>query len=139
MTPETPPTRTTIHDLLADARSRLDRLTPAAALAAMQRGAILVDTRTHEQRRAEGAVPGARRIDLSVLEWELDPVSGHSDPSVTLADWIVLICSEGYSSSLAAARLKTLGFARATDVIGGVAAWREGGLPLEPADGARGR
>jgi rhodanese-related sulfurtransferase len=63
----------------------------------------------------------------------LDPASGESDATVGLGDWIVLICAEGYSSSLAAARLQALGFHRATDVVGGVAGWHHDGLPLEPS------
>ena len=125
--------RTSIHDLLAEARRSLARLTPLEAARAQKEGAVLVDTRSADQRRAEGAVPGALRFPLSELEWWLDPASGHADPAVALSDWIVLICAEGYSSSLAAARLKTLGFSRATDVVEGVAGWKAAGLPLEPA------
>ena len=126
--------RTSIHDLLAEARSRLTRLTPLEALRAQKEGAVLVDTRSADQRREQGVVPGALRFPLSELEWWLDPASGHADPAVDLSDWIVLLCAEGYSSSLAAARLQTLGFSRATDVIEGVAGWKAAGLPLEPAD-----
>jgi rhodanese-related sulfurtransferase len=122
--------RTTIHDLLAEARRRLDRLTPAQAYDALLSGAVLVDTRTDEQRRTEGAVPGARCFPLSELEWWLDPDSGHSDPAIGLEAHVVVLCAEGYSSSLAAARLQAIGFRRATDVIGGSAAWKAAGLPL---------
>jgi rhodanese-related sulfurtransferase len=124
-------TRTTIHDLLADARRRLCRLTPREAHDATAHGAVLIDTRSDEQRREQGVVPGSRHHPLSVLEWALDPTSGHGDADLTLDSWIVVLCAEGYSSSLAAARLQTLGFSRATDVIGGVHAWKMDGLPLE--------
>ena len=124
--------RRSIHDLLEEARKTLHRLTPAEAVHAQRAGAILVDTRSPDQRRAQGSVPGAREYPLSELEWWLDPDSGHSDPHVGLDDWIVLLCAEGYSSSLAAARLQSLGFTRATDVIEGVEGWKAAGLPLSP-------
>jgi rhodanese-related sulfurtransferase len=124
--------RKTIHDLLKDARRHLVRLTPEQAWrAAREQGARLVDTRSDGDRHAQGAVPGARHHPLSTLEWELDPASGHADPTYAFDSWIVLICAEGYSSSLAAARLQSLGFSRATDVIGGVEAWKAAGLPLD--------
>jgi rhodanese-related sulfurtransferase len=114
------PPRPGIEGLLAQARRGLERLTAAQALSAVAGGAILVDTRSEDQRAAQGYVRAARHIPLSVLEWRLDPDSGYADEDVTLDSWIVLICREGYSSSLAAARLQTLGFERATDVIDGV-------------------
>lgn len=126
--------RTSIHDLLTEARRGLERLSPLEAVRAQEAGAILVDTRSDDQRRLQGAVPGARVHPLSELEWWLDPESGHADPAVKLTAWIVLICAEGYSSSLAAARLKTLGFSRATDVVDGVEGWKAAGLPLERAE-----
>ena len=122
--------RRTIHDLLEEARLRLQRLTPAEAFDALRQGAILVDTRSEEQRRAQGMIPGTRHHPLSVLEWRLDPTAPCRDPDVSLEDWIVVLCAEGYSSSLAAERLQRLGFSRATDVIGGVEGWRDAGLPL---------
>jgi len=125
--------RTTINELLEQARARLDRLQPAEALAESQRGAILVDTRCAEARETTGVIPGSVHVPLSVLYWRLDPASGHQDPR--LADpgrRIVLLCADGYSSSLAAATLRELGFARATDVAGGFNAWAAAGLPVEP-------
>lgn len=125
--------RRTIHDLLDEARRGLRRLEPEEAFRAMGDGAaFLVDTRSDEQRREQGAVPGAREYPLSVLEWLLDPASPHRDPDLALDAWVVLICAEGYSSSLAAHRLQLLGFSRATDVIGGVEAWKAAGLPVVP-------
>ena len=124
--------RRTIEQLLEAARPRLDRLEPQAALAAQANGATLIDTRCAEQRRDHGVVPGSVHVPLSVLFWRLDPASGYDDPSLSDPErQFVLMCADGYSSSFAAATLQDLGFARATDVIGGVTAWRAAGLPLE--------
>ncbi len=126
--------RQTISELLANTRAGLNRLEPAAAVMAQQGGASLIDTRCGDDRRASGVIPGSVHIPLSVLFWRLDPTSGHHDPSVAdPARQIVLLCADGYSSSLAAATLVSLGFARATDVIGGFNAWVEAGLPVEQA------
>jgi rhodanese-related sulfurtransferase len=125
--------RQTIQQLLASARAGLNRLEPAAALRAQAAGATLIDTRCGDDRRASGVIPGSVHIPLSVLFWRLDPTSGYHNP--TLADptrQVVLLCTDGYSSSLAAATLVGLGFPSATDVIGGFRAWVEAGLPLEP-------
>ena len=121
--------RRTVDDLLADARALLDRLTPEQAADAVRRGALLVDIRPHAQRVAEGEVPGALVIERNVLEWRLDPAS---TARLTVASYdlqVVVLCSEGYTSSLAAAALQSLGVERATDVIGGFHAWRAVGLP----------
>lgn len=126
--------RRTISDLLADARAGFNRLEPVAALMAQQEGATLIDTRCADDRRTSGAIPGSVHIPLSVLFWRLDPTSGHHNPSLAdPARQVVLLCNDGYSSSLAAATLVDLGFARATDVIGGFNAWVAAGLPVEPA------
>ena len=123
--------------MLRDARSRLERLGPEEADAAMREGAVLVDIRADEQRAADGVVPGAVRIPRNVLEWRCDPRSEWRDERVSdPAKRIVLMCNEGYQSSLAAATLQELGFARATDLDGGFQAWRAAGLPVEAA-GAR--
>ena len=125
--------RTTLDDLLAEARDGLERLTPAQAREAQAAGAVIVDIRSREQRRAEGEVPGALRHPRNVLEWRVDPDSAHRDPAVGGLDaHLVVLCAEGYQSSLAAATLQRLGFARATDMAGGFAAWVEAGLPVEP-------
>ena len=130
--------RTTIDELLAGARSRLKRLDPAAALGAMRSGAALIDIRSDSQIARDGTIAGALVIPRNVLEWRLDPASGHRDPAAPqLADQVILICDEGYQSSLAAATLQQLGFARATDVEGGFQAWLAAALPVErPAAGA---
>jgi rhodanese-related sulfurtransferase len=126
--------RRTINDLLEAARSRLERLEPPAALAAQEAGALLVDIRSEVQREADGVVPGALFFPRNVLEWRLDPASGYADPRVPGPDVAVIVmCNEGYQSSLAAASLQELGFARATDLAGGFQAWRAAGLPVEPA------
>jgi rhodanese-related sulfurtransferase len=128
-----PEGRLTVHDLLARARSRLERLDPRQASEAVRQGAFLVDTRSAEHRREQGIVPGAHIIHPNVLLWRLDPASGHQDPAVGgLERKIIVICAEGYSSSLDAARLQAIGFAEATDVIGGFEAWKRAGLPVQP-------
>ncbi len=122
--------RVTIHDLLNEARKGLRRVDAHKVQRAMQHGAIVIDTRTDEQRRLQGVIPGARQIPLSVLEWRLDPTAPLADREISLDDWIIVVCAEGYSSSLAAARLQLLGFRHATDLIDGVAGWRAAGLPM---------
>jgi rhodanese-related sulfurtransferase len=128
------PDRTTIVELLDAARARYARLAPDEARRAQLAGALLVDTRCAELRHETGVVPGSVHVPLSVLFWRLDPASGHADPG--LADpqrQVVLLCAHGYSSSLAAAMLRDMGFGRATDVIGGFEAWAAAGLPVESA------
>ena len=126
--------RVTINDLVSGARARLRRVHPADALDAVRQGAALIDIRSELQRRADGVIPGALFHPRNVLEWRVDPASGHSDPVLggDLDRWLVLVCDEGYQSSLAAATLQDLGFTRATDLIGGFQAWRAAGLPVEP-------
>ena len=120
-----------IDGLLARAREGLRRLEPRQAAHAVQQGAVLIDTRPEFQRRADGEIPGAINVERNHLEWRLDPASGARIPEAVDRDvaWII-ICDEGYSSSLAAASLKSLGLPNATDVIGGFQAWRDAGLPV---------
>ncbi|ANY06294.1 rhodanese-like domain-containing protein [Pseudonocardia sp. HH130630-07] len=132
-----------VGDLLAAARDRLDRPDPQRAAALAAAGAHLVDTRPGWQRVEEGAVPGALVIERNHLEWRLDPASDARIPEAVDHDvaWI-LFCSEGYSSSLAAASLQDLGLHRATDLDGGFRAWAAAGLPTEegrdgPTDATR--
>ena len=128
--------RTTIDELLRDARSRLARLTPEEATFAQRTGALLIDTRSHHERSRCGVIPGSLHIPLSVLEWRLDPDADpdyHTPRIVGLEQQLVLVCGHGYSTSLAAARLQELGFSRATDLIGGYTAWKEQELPIHPA------
>ncbi len=130
-TARTTTARRTIGDLLGAARRRIDRLTPAEAWAEMDGGAVLVDIRCQELRDETGVIPGSRHLPLSVLYWRLDPTSGSRDPDVSDPDRrIILLCAHGYSSSLAAATLRDLGFARATDVDGGFESWAATGLPV---------
>jgi rhodanese-related sulfurtransferase len=127
--------RQTIHDLLAAARARYRRLEPAEAFAAMQAGALLVDTRTDRQRRRDGDIPGALVIDRTVLEWRVDPDSGATHPAIGgLEVPLILLCNQGYSSSLAVASLLDLGAGDVTDVIDGFEGWRAAGLPVRPPD-----
>jgi rhodanese-related sulfurtransferase len=126
-------TVTTVEDLLAEARAGIDRFTPAETQAAAEAGALLVDMRPLEQRLRDGLVPGAVVVERNVLEWRLDPQGDHRDPALALTDrLVILICDEGYQSSLAAATLCRFGL-DAGDLIGGVQDWMAAGLPLEPA------
>ena len=133
--------RKTIDDLLREARSRLVRLEPEEAFAAQRDGALLIDTRSHDERASRGVIPGSIHIPRSVLEWRLDP---DSDPAYRnahiggLDEWLVLVCAHGYSTSLAAATLQDLGFARATDMVGGFSAWKERALPVSSAPDVEG-
>jgi rhodanese-related sulfurtransferase len=122
---------TTINELLAAARARLDRVGPDKAAALVAEGAVLVDTRPQWQRDDEGSLPGALLIERNHLEWRLDPASDARIPEATDHDvrWIV-VCSEGYSSSLAAASLQDLGLHNATDLDGGFRGWKAAGLPV---------
>ena len=119
----------TIDEILDDARARLTRLTPADALRAVADGALLVDIRPAAQRAAEGEVPGALAVERNVLEWRFDPQSDARLPEASYDLRVLVLCSEGYTSSLAAAALQDLGVHRATDVEGGFRAWRAAGLP----------
>lgn len=118
---------------LERARASLERVTAEQAFAESQSGALLVDTRTFEQRRVQGDVPGSICIDRTVLEWRLDPTGSWCIPDVEGPDTrIIVMCRQGFSSSLAAASLQAIGLARATDIIGGFEAWRDAGLPVAP-------
>lgn len=124
-----------IDDLLDEARARLRRVGPAEAAHAVERGALLVDIRPQWQRDADGEIPGALLIERNHLEWRLDPSSDARIPEAVDHDVeIVIVCSEGYSSSLAAASLQDLGLHRATDLDGGFLAWRAAGLPTRSTD-----
>jgi rhodanese-related sulfurtransferase len=116
----------TIDEILDAARTRLERIEPELLQRAQADGALIVDTRPVEQRLRDGDLPGAVVIDRNVLEWRLDPACDHHIAEVTGYDThIVIVCNEGYSSSLAAAGLQDLGLHRATDLIGGFQAWLE--------------
>jgi rhodanese-related sulfurtransferase len=122
-----------IDEILAVARRRLGRLDPPAALAAMEDGAVLVDIRPQAQRSEEGAVPGALIVERNVLEWRFDPRCAARLPLATGYDLqVIVMCSQGYTSSLAAASLQDLGLHNATDLDGGFLAWAQAGLPVQP-------
>jgi rhodanese-related sulfurtransferase len=130
-----------IDQLLAEARARLDRVGPAEAFAAFSDGAVLVDIRPEAQRAREGGIPGALIVERNVLEWRFDPASEARLPWVHGYDHeVIVFCSEGYTSSLAAAALQDLGLARATDLEGGFVAWAAAGLPTcSPETASAGR
>jgi rhodanese-related sulfurtransferase len=123
-----------IEQLLSAARARLQRLSPDEAYAAVETTeAILVDIRPESQRAIEGSIAGALVIERNVLEWRFDPASSTRLPVATDYDLqVIVFCSEGYTSSLAAAALQDLGLWRATDMVGGFQAWRASGLPTVP-------
>jgi rhodanese-related sulfurtransferase len=123
----------TVDEMLAAARSSLCRLTPVQTRDAMAAGALVIDIRSESQRARDGVIPGARFVARNVLEWRMDPACRHRDPTLARADRpVVVVCDEGYQSSLAAATLQHLGLPLATDLIGGFQAWRDAGLPVEP-------
>jgi rhodanese-related sulfurtransferase len=137
VTTAAPPGARTIDQLLADARDRLDRLSPHQAMAARRGGALMVDIRPAAQRLAEGEVPGTLVIERNVLEWRFDPASSARLPQAGYDLQVIVMCSEGYTSSLAAAALHDLGIRRATDLDGGFHAWAAAGLPVGPAGQGR--
>jgi rhodanese-related sulfurtransferase len=118
--------------LLDAARARLTRVTPAEAAALQADGALVVDIRPHTNRLTEGEIPGAVIIERIVLEWRLDPGGDHRLPGLTADSHVVIVCNEGYASSLAAADAQRLGLRHATDLVGGFRAWRAAGLPVVP-------
>lgn len=120
----------TIVDLLAAARHRLRRVSPPEAAAELAIGALLVDIRPEAQRRVEGEIAGSLIIERNVLEWRLDPRSEARIPEASSHHLrVIVFCSEGYTSSLAAATLQDLGLHRATDLDGGIRSWCAFGLP----------
>jgi rhodanese-related sulfurtransferase len=119
-----------VDELLAEARSRIARLSVHEAAERVGAGAVLVDIRPAAQRAREGEVPGALVVERNVLEWRFDPTSDARLPEATGFDVeVVVLCSEGYTSSLAADALRSLGLTCATDVVGGFVAWAAAGLP----------
>jgi rhodanese-related sulfurtransferase len=123
-----------IDDLLAVARSKLQRVRALDAPQALAHGAVLVDIRADFQRELDGLVPGAVFVPRNVLEWRCAPGSAWRDPDVSdPRRRVILMCDEGYQSSLAAATLQELGLPDATDLVGGFRAWRAAGLPTDSA------
>ncbi|MFQ6146087.1 rhodanese-like domain-containing protein [Streptomyces seoulensis] len=123
-----------IDDLLERVRRGYERVAPDDAFAAAKAGeALLVDIRYAALRERDGLIPGALVVERNELEWRLDPWGSHRLPQATGHDLlVVVICNEGYASSLAAASLHQLGLHRATDLVGGFQAWRTAGLPVTP-------
>ncbi|MFJ6635341.1 rhodanese-like domain-containing protein [Streptomyces sp. NPDC091376] len=120
-----------IDELLERVREGLDRVGPREAFEAAADGALLVDIRYAALRNRDGLIPGALVVERNELEWRLDPLGSHRAPEATSHDLrVVVVCNEGYASSLAAASLKQLGLHRATDLAGGFQAWRAEGLPI---------
>jgi rhodanese-related sulfurtransferase len=126
-----------VDDHIAAVRTRLDRLDPAAAARAVEQdGALLVDIRYGALRDRDGTIPGAVIVERNELEWRLDPLGSHRLAQVTGHDLpVVILCNEGWASSLAAVSLHDLGLHAATDLIGGFQAWRAAGLPVIPPTG----
>jgi rhodanese-related sulfurtransferase len=125
-----PPGAKSVDQLLEEARSRITRVTPAEAARRVADGAVLVDIRPQSQREADGEVPGALVVERNHLEWRFDPESDARVPQATGYDVdVVVLCQEGYTSSLAADALRSLGLSRASDVVGGFRAWAADGLP----------
>ena len=134
--PANPAGALSIEQMLSAVRARLQRLSPNDAFAAITKtGAILVDIRPERQRAVEGNIPGAWIVERNVLEWRFDPASSSRLPIAADHDLqVIVFCSEGYTSSLAAAALQDLGLWRATDMVDGFHAWRAAGLPIVPAN-----
>jgi rhodanese-related sulfurtransferase len=127
-----------VEAMLDAARGRLQRLTPTEARQRVVAGALLIDIRSDAQRERDGVVPGALFISRNVLEWRCDPSSAWRDPVAADPDReVIVMCDEGYQSSLAAATLQDLGLERATDLIGGFQAWRAAGLEVSGGDQQR--
>ncbi|MEV0750008.1 rhodanese-like domain-containing protein [Streptomyces sp. NBC_01220] len=121
-----------IDQLLERVRAGYQRLGPQDAKAAAEDGALLVDIRYAELRARDGLIPGALVVERNELEWRLDPLGSHrAAEAVSHGLRVVVICNEGYASSLAAESLHRLGLYRATDLVGGFQAWRAAGLPVE--------
>ena len=140
------PQRKTINQLLDEARSGLERVAPAELAELIGAGSgdgephlRVIDIRPRDDRERTGVIEGSEHIGQLVLEWRLDPDSGASEGTAAdLDDHLVIVCNQGYSSSLAAAQLQRLGFARATDLDGGIEGWKAHGLPVVPPPNAGG-
>jgi rhodanese-related sulfurtransferase len=125
---------TTLDELFAEARGRIERLEPAEAHAAAAAGGLIVDIRSEPSRERDGVVPGSLHVPRTVLEWRFEPGGRWRNPHVGDLDQVVIVlCEHGYSSVFAAAMLAQLGYRRAGDVVGGFEGWRQAGLPIVAA------
>ena len=126
--------RQTIDERLRKVQAKIRRLEPEQALAAARNGALLIDLRSQDERERTGVIPGSLHIPRSVLEWRLDPDCAHRDPAVSdLERELILVCADGFSSSLAALSVQELGFRRVADLCGGFTGWKRAGLPVRAA------
>ena len=125
---------TTLDELFAEARARIERLEPAEAHAAAAAGGLIVDIRSEPSRERDGVVPGSLHVPRTVLEWRFEPGGRWRNPHVgDLEQRVIVLCEQGYSSVFAAGMLAQLGYSRAGDVVGGFEGWREAGLPIVAA------
>lgn len=122
-----------VDHVLSRARAGIERVSPDGAALLQRRGGLIVDIRPESDRRAEGRIPDSLHVERIVLEWRLDPAGPHRLPGLRPDQPVVVVCNEGYASSLAAAQLRQLGLARAADLAGGFRAWSAAGLPVAPA------
>lgn len=121
-----------VEEFLNQARAEISRVEPAEADALRRDGALLVDIRPWRNRRAEGEIPGSIAIERIVLEWRLDPHGTHRLSGITEDTPVIVLCNEGYASSLAARDLKRIGLRNVADLAGGFRAWAAAGLPVRP-------
>jgi rhodanese-related sulfurtransferase len=119
-----------VEHLLARSREKLNRVTPHEAADLQRRGGLIVDIRPQANRLAEGEIPGSLTVERIVLEWRLDPSGSHRLDGLRPEQPVVLVCNEGYASSLAAVQARELGLTNATDLDGGFRAWKAAGLPV---------
>ena len=121
---EEQPETITVDEWLTEARARLDRVQPQDLAQEIADGAIVIDTRDSAEREAEGALPGAVIVTRNVLEWRMSPSSPTRIEGIAADSRVIIVCNDGFSSSIAAASLHDLGLPRATDLVGGYRAWR---------------
>ena len=122
-------TYASVDELLEASRASIERLDPQAAYERVVAGALIVDIRPAWQRESDGEIPGSVVVERNHLEWRLHPESGASLPFAQAGQEWIVVCTEGYTSSLAASALTSLGLP-ASDIVGGLYAWRDAGLPV---------
>jgi len=122
----------TVDELLGQARAELDRVEPERAARLQADGGLVIDIRPVANRAEEGEIPGSVPVERIVLEWRLDPNGTHRLPGFDADTPVIVVCNEGYASSLAARDLRRLGLRNATDLVGGFRGWVRAGLPVSP-------